>query len=151
MGKKKKKYSEKLPNTTAVMNIDSILAQLSSLADNSRSFIKGNSEDDAIWKMDVKACEEATDILTALQDEGINDSEQVHDLIADYNALAKQCQTLHEKFEVKAKPKQLGDKYVCPECNRMVKGYHDCYCWFCGKRLDSGAAKRGSGIFLEKR
>ncbi len=136
MGKKRKLNGEKRPNTTADMNIDSILAQLSSLADNSRSFIHGEPEEDAIWKADIKACEEAADILTALQNEGINDPEQVHDLIADYNALAKQYQTLHEKFEVKARPEQLRDKYICPYCKRMVRGYHDCYCWFCGKRLD---------------
>ncbi len=143
MGKKKKTNGEKRPNTMATMSIDSILAQLSSMADNSRSFIHGEPEEDAIWEADIKACEEATDILNALHDEGVSDPEQVHDLIADYNALAKQCQTLHEKFEVKERPKRLGDKYICPDCNRMVRGYHDCYCWFCGKRLDTSTVKKG--------
>ncbi len=148
MGKKKKKYSEKLPNTTAVMNIDEILSQLSSIADNSRSFIRAKKEDaddeeyNAIWKADVKACNEAGSILFALQNEGINDPEQVRDLITDYNSLAKQYQMLYAKFELKAKPEQFGDKYICPDCKRIVRGYHDCYCWFCGRRLDTNYSSR---------
>ncbi len=137
MSKKKKKYSEKLQSTTAVMNIDEILSQLSSLADNSSHLIRGDPEQETLWKAGIKACNEASSILSALQIEGINDPEQVHDLIADYNTLAKQYQMLYSKFELKAKPEQFGDKYICPDCKRIVRGYHDCYCWFCGKHLDT--------------
>ncbi len=75
MGKKKKKYSEKLPNTTALMNIDEILSQLSSLADNSSPLIRGDPEMETLWRAGIKACNEASSILSALQIEGINDPE----------------------------------------------------------------------------
>lgn len=118
------------------MGIDAILAQLASLKDNSRSFIDGKDpEADAIWQADIEACEAATDILTALQDEGIKDPEQVRDLIHDYNALAEQYQELHRKFEVEDKPEHIGGMHFCPECHRRSRPYAS-YCWNCGKRLD---------------
>ena len=73
------------------MPVDAILAQLSSLKDNSKSFIDGSdAEADEIWAADVAACEAATAIIIALQDEGISGPEQVRDLVQDYNAQAKQ-------------------------------------------------------------
>ena len=50
------------------MPVDAILAQLSSLKDNSKSFIDGSdAEADEIWAADVAACEAATAIIIALQ------------------------------------------------------------------------------------
>ena len=76
---------------TRFMPIDSILSQLASIADSSRSSISdGDPDGSAIFEADVRACEAATEILSALQDEGINDPQQVRDLIFDYNEMAKQ-------------------------------------------------------------
>jgi len=120
------------------MGIDAILAQLASLKDNSRSFIDGKDpEADAIWQADIEACEAATDILTALQDEGIKDPEQVRDLIHDYNALAQQYQTLHQKHEAAGKPEKLGGVSLCPDCHRQTRP-GNAFCWNCGKRLEWG-------------
>lgn len=116
------------------MTIEAIVAQLASLKDSSRSFISGDGTD-AIWEADVRACDAATDILTALQEEGIRDPEQVRDLIADYNALAKQYQELHRKFEAGDKPHRLGDAYLCPECHRQSRPGKN-HCWNCGRKLD---------------
>jgi len=115
------------------MTIDAILAQLASLKDNARSFQTG-PDADPIWQADVEACQAATAILSALQDEGIEDPEQVRDLIHDYNALAKQYQGLHRKFEEGDKPKHVGAAYLCPECHRQSRP-GNAYCWNCGHKL----------------
>ena len=87
----------------------------------------------------VAACEAATDILTALQDEGIKDPEQVRDLIHDYNALAEQYQAMHKKYEEPAPVMRLGSgaraACLCPVCHNQSRP-GNAYCWNCGKRLD---------------
>lgn len=115
--KKRDKGKTPPPEARSGMGLDAILAQLASLKDNSRSFIVPEPDDpeiQEIWKADVEACEAATAILSALQDEGIKDPEEVQDLIADYNALAQQYQTLHRKFEAGDRPERLGASYICP-------------------------------------
>lgn len=122
------------------MGIDTILAQLASMKDNARSFIDGTDpEADAIWQADVEACEAATDILTALQDEGIKDQNQVRDLIHDYNALAEQYRKMHQQYEEPEKPQRLGATtvYICPKCHNQSRPGNP-HCWNCGKRLDWG-------------
>lgn len=139
MGKKKKSVKPRLPNSTATMNIDHILAQLASLADNSRSFITKDPVDkeaDDIWQADVAACEQATAILSALQDEGIEDPEQVHDLIADYNAMAEERRELHRKYEQPDPATSVGGQMFCPECNAQLH-YYPRHCPGCGKRLNN--------------
>lgn len=143
MGKKKKdkKQTQKpiRANPPEIMNIDGILAQLSSLADNSRSFITGKSEDDEfdeIWKADIKALEQATAILSAIQDEGIRDPEQVHDLIADYNAMADERREMHRKYEHPDPAISVGGQDFCPECRNPIR-YHPRHCPECGKRLNN--------------
>ncbi len=118
------------------MGIDAILAQLASMKDNARSFIDGKDPGaDAIWQADVEACEAATDILTALQDEWIKDPEQVRDLIHDYDALALQYQNLHHKYEVGDRPNRLGSKiFICPACRQQQRPGNN-NCWNCGHRL----------------
>ena len=133
----KKKQREKDASATAPPSIDigTILEHLSSVKDNSKSFIDGsNTEDDKMWVADVAACEAATAIITALQDEGINDPEQVRDLVQDYNTQAKQYQTMHQKYEVPVRPKNVCGIWVCPDCNRQMRPGNK-YCWNCGKRL----------------
>lgn len=114
--------------------IDAILSQLSSLKDNSRSF-QCEADPDPIWQADIDACDAAAAILTALQAEGIKDLEQVRDLIADYNALAAQCQKLHQKYEQGRKAEQLGGIFLCPDCHRKTHPGNR-YCWNCGLRID---------------
>ena len=111
------------------MSLDAIMEQLSDLKDIATSLQTPMDGDR------VAACEAATDILTALQDEGINDHEQVRDLIHDYNALAEQYQSLHQKYEVEGKPVRLGNTFICPACNRQIRQLYAAHCWSCGKRL----------------
>lgn len=116
------------------MTIEAILCQLSSMRDNSKSFIDGPDADE-IWQKDVDACDAATDILTALQSEGIKYTEQVRDLIADYNALAAQYQALHRKYEEPAEAVRLGTAFICPDCHRQITGRYPYHCGNCGKKL----------------
>lgn len=111
------------------MSLDAIMEQLSDLKDIATSLQTPMDGDR------VAACEAATDILSALQDEGVNDHEQVRDLIHDYNALAEQYQSLHQKYEVEGKPVRLGNTFICPACNRQIRQLYAAHCWSCGKRL----------------
>lgn len=121
------------------MSIDAVLAQLASMKDNAKASIGGvDPEGDEVWRQDITACEAATAILSALQDEGIKDAEQVRDLIHDYNALAEQYQSLHQKYEVEDKPVRLGNTFICPACNRQIRQLYAAHCWSCGKRLGWG-------------
>lgn len=114
------------------MSLDAIMEQLSDLEDIATSLQTPMDGDR------VAACEAATDILNALQDEGIKDPEQVRDLIHDYNAMAEQYQSLHQKYEVEGKPVRLGNTFICPACNRQIRQLYAAHCWSCGKRLDWG-------------
>lgn len=137
MGKKDRK--PRLANSTATMNIDRILAQLASLADNSRASIMGKKEDDEfdeIWKADIEALEQTTAILSALQDEGIEDPDQVHDLIADYNAMAEERREMFRKYEHPDKAVSVGGQDFCLECRNPVR-YQPRHCPRCGKRLEN--------------
>lgn len=120
------------------MSIDEIASTLATFKEMSEDAAKKlNYTPDAVNR-EVLACEAATDILTALQDEGINDPEQVRDLIHDYNALAEQYQNLHQKYEVEEKPVRLGNTFICPACNRQIRQLYAAHCWSCGKRLGWG-------------
>lgn len=119
------------------LSIDAILAQLASMKDNALSFIVEKEEPDPVWAADVAACEAATDILSALQDEGIRDPEQVRDLVHDYKALAEQYQKMHQQHEVPQHPRKIGTAYICPVCNRPSRP-GNAYCWNCGKPLEWG-------------
>ena len=120
------------------MSIDEIASTLATFKEMSEDAAKKlNYTPDAVNR-EVLACEAATDILTALQDEGINDPEQVRDLIHDYNALAAQYQNLHQKYEVEEKPVRLGNTFICPACNRQIRQLYAAHCWSCGKRLGWG-------------
>lgn len=121
--KKNKAAKKKDPPTGEPTNMDDVLSRIAS--------IKDGTEDPE----SIKALEAATAILTALQDEGINDREEVLDLVADYNALAKQYQALHAKFEAGTKPEMLGGIHICPDCHRQMRPGNN-YCWNCGKRLE---------------
>lgn len=115
------------------MSLDAIMEQLSDLKDIATSLQTPMDGDR------VAACEAATDILSALQDEGVNDHEQVRDLIHDYNALAEQYQAMHKKYEEPAPVMRLGSgaraACLCPVCHNQSRP-GNAYCWNCGKRLD---------------
>ena len=119
------------------MSLDAIMEQLSDLKDIAAA-LQAPRDGPEPTASRVAACEAATDILTALQDEGINDHEQVRDLIHDYNALAEQYQSLHQKYEVEGKPVRLGNTFICPACNRQIRQLYAAHCWSCGKRLGWG-------------
>ena len=119
------------------MSIDDILSQLSSLKDNSQSFITDEKDDDRqIWRDDVTAIEETISIINALQDEGVTDADEVKDMIRDYRAVTKQVAEYQRKFETKARPKIGGENgvYLCPECGHRVQSRHT-FCHWCGKKL----------------
>lgn len=123
------------------MTIDAILAQLASMKGNALSFIVDKDESEDIWEADVAACEAATAILTALQDEGLGDPESVRDMIFDYRALAEQYRTMHQHYIEPEKPERLGTlpfTVICPKCKRQIKPGNSSYCWNCGKRLGWG-------------
>lgn len=124
----------KAPNTGHGMTIEAILYQLSSLKDNALSFLD-KQEPDSIWQSDIDACDAASAILIALQSEGIKDLEQARDLIADYNALAAQYQTLHLKYEQGRKAERLCGSFLCPDCHRKTYSGNN-FCWNCGLRID---------------
>ena len=120
------------------MTIDAILAQLASMKDNAKASIGDvDPEGDEIWRQDIAACEAATAILSALQDEGIKDPEQVRDLIHDYNALAEQYRAMHQRYEEPEPIRRLGTACLCPDCKHTVRPDNP-YCWYCGKRLGWG-------------
>ena len=116
------------------MGIDTILENLADLKDIAASLQTPRDGPEPTASR-VAACEAATDILNALQDEGIMDHEQVRDLFHDYNALAEQYQSLHQKYEVEGKPVRLGNTFICPACNRQIRQLYAAHCWSCGKRL----------------
>ena len=124
---------------TQALSIDAILTQLASMKDNALSFIVPEPTDpeaQEIWKADVEACEAATAILSALQDEEIRDPEQVRDLVHDYKALAEEYQKMHQHYEKPEKPIQLGAAYICPNCKKQLRQTNAGHCWACGKRLN---------------
>ncbi len=117
------------------MSLDAIMEQLSDLKDIAASMQTPRDGPEPTASR-VAACEAATDILNALQDEGIKDPEQVRDLIHDYNALAEQYQKMHQHYEKPEKPIQLGAAYICPNCKKQLRQTNAGHCWACGKRLN---------------
>ena len=120
--------------TARHLGMDKLVAQLSSLKDNSASFVD-DDPDRQIWKDDVVALEAAISICSALQDEGVNDAEGLRDLLFDYRAQARQIREMRTRYEVEARPVNKGGLLLCPRCNRRVAPRHS-YCHWCGKRLE---------------
>lgn len=118
------------------MSIDTILENLADLKDIATS-LQTPRDDPEPTQSRVAACEAATDILTALQDEGIKDPEQVRDLIHDYNAQAETYRTMHQQYEAPEPIKRLGNLFLCPACKHQVR-HDNPHCWYCGKRLGWG-------------
>lgn len=136
-GKRKAQAPAESPSKNKGIGIDEIVATLSSFKDMSKDAAqKAGYRPDAVNR-EVLACEAATDILTALQDEGIEDPEQVRDLINGYNALAEQYQKMHQQYEDPEPIKRLGNLFLCPACKHQVR-HDNPYCWYCGKRLGWG-------------
>ena len=137
MKKQDKRHKAPAEPPSEGMSIDAILAQLASMKDNAKASIGDvDPEGDEIWRQDIAACEAATAILSALQDEGIKDPEQVRDLIHDYNALAEEYQKMHQHYEKPEKPIQLGAAYICQNCKKQLRQTNAGHCWACGKRLN---------------
>ena len=89
MKKQDKRHKAPAEPPSEGMSIDAILERLADLKDIAAALQTPRDGPEPTASR-VAACEAATDILTALQDEGIKDPEQVRDLIHDYNALAEQ-------------------------------------------------------------
>ena len=124
------------------LSIDAILAQLASMKDNALSFMVKKEDADPIWAADVAACEAATAILSALQDEGVRTPEEVRDLVHDYKALAEQYRKMHQKYEEPKTVLRIGGAgaraaCLCPDCRSQSRP-GNAYCWNCGKRLGWG-------------
>lgn len=133
----RRKKPANMATTPKGMSIDTILEHLADLKDIATS-LQTPRDDPEPTKSRVAACEAATDILTALQDEGIKDPEQVRDLIHDYNALAEQYQKMYQRYKKPTKVVRLGKASICPECQQKITLLYHSYCSICGKRLDWG-------------
>lgn len=133
--KKQGKHKAPAEPPSKGMSLDAIMEQLSDLKDIAASMQTPRDGPEPTASR-VAACEAATDILNALQDEGIKDPEQVRDLIHDYNALAEQYQKMHQHYEKPEKPIQLGAAYICPNCKKQLRQTNAGHCWACGKRLN---------------
>ena len=133
--KKQDKRKAPAEPTSKGMSIDAILERLADLKDIA-TIIPTPGDGPEPMASRVAACEAATDILNALQDEGIKDPEQVRDLIHDYNALAEEYQKMHQHYEKPEKPIQLGAAYICPNCKKQLRQTNAGHCWACGKRLN---------------
>ena len=96
--KKQGKHKAPAEPPSKGMSLDAIMEQLSDLKDIAASMQTPRDGPEPTASR-VAACEAATDILNALQDEGIKDQEQVRDLIHDYNALAEQYQKMCQHYE----------------------------------------------------
>lgn len=136
MKKQDKRHKAPAEPPSKGMSIDAILERLADLKDIAAALQTPRDGPEPTASR-VAACEAATDILTALQDEGIKDQEQVRDLIHDYNALAEQYRKMHQRYEEPAKPQPLGKFSICPECHKQIAP-KDSFCWNCGKRLGWG-------------
>lgn len=136
--KKQGKHKAPAEPPSKGMSLDAIMEQLSDLKDIAASMQTPRDGPEPTASR-VAACEAATDILNALQDEGIKDPEQVRDLIHDYNALAEQYRKMHQRYEEPAQVQRLGGgaraACLCPECHNQSRP-GNAYCWNCGKRLD---------------
>lgn len=133
--KKQGKHKAPAEPPSKGMSLDAIMEQLSDLKDIAASMQTPRDGPEPTASR-VAACEAATDILNALQDEGIMDHEQVRDLFHDYNALAEQYQKMHQHYEKPEKPIQLGAAYICPNCKKQLRQTNAGHCWACGKRLN---------------
>lgn len=138
------------------MSIDAILGQLADMKDNAESRLHTPREDtDDIWLADIAAIEAATAILSALQDEGVEDAEKVKDLIFDYELSQRELRELHRKFIEPAKVNIGPDKYhgvmqTCPECGARLPTsvfVEQFYCRECGKRV----MRPGEAIRMKRR
>jgi hypothetical protein len=115
------------------MSMDRIIEQLAGMKDNSTSFASA-ADAQRIIQDDVTALEASISIMSALQDEGIDDVDGLMDLIFDYNGLVNQSRESRRKFEVAAKAVYKDGLWHCPECNHRVSPRHS-HCHWCGKKL----------------
>lgn len=136
MKKQDKRHKAPAEPPSEGMSIDAILERLADLKDIAAALQTPRDGPEPTASR-VAACEAATDILTALQDEGIKDPEQVRDLIHDYNALAEQYRAMHQRYEEPEPIRRLGTACLCPDCKHTVRPDNP-YCWYCGKRLGWG-------------
>lgn len=115
------------------MTIVEILEQLSRARSDAKALMAPRDGPEPTQQM-VMACEAATDILAALQNEGIDDADGVQDLIYDYNKLADQYKALHARFEVASNPLRRDGVWHCPACNHRIAPRHS-FCHWCGKKI----------------
>lgn len=112
------------------MEIDSIIARLGAVGSHCDA---GD---------DKTACTEAANIIFALSESGARTAEEAADLVYDYNAMAKQYQTMHKRFEAASRVVRKDGVWHCPSCNRRANQYHS-YCHSCGQKLNWGIGKGG--------
>ena len=120
---------------SGAVSIDSVLGQLASIADDSRERIHDPPEpDDEIWLRDIEACEAATAILAALQDEGVADPENLRDLLYDYRKLSEQYKKMYGKYCAITRTDRMGTLEFCPSCGEEVR-FTWRHCTRCGERI----------------
>lgn len=93
-----------------------IIRQLQNLKENSESFFD-EAEPESIWADDIKALNEAMDIVN------------------DYGKMAEQYRKVVSKYEVAKDAVRNGAGiYLCPDCSSRVFPEHE-HCRRCGRRL----------------
>jgi len=107
-------------------SMDRILERLSKLRERTES----HPED----AEDGVALEAAISMMSALQDEGVNDAENLKDLIFDYGMAVKQNGAYYRKYIAPDRPVRKDGVYHCPDCNHRITPNHS-HCHWCGKKI----------------
>lgn len=94
------------------------MEQLQSLKDNSQSFVEKDKDHSKIWEDDIKALDEAMDI------------------IYDYEKVIEQVKKLTEKHETSKTAIGRGmGKWQCSNCSVFIP-FESKYCSNCGQKLN---------------
>lgn len=97
---------------------EKITKQLESLIGHCGS-MKGSEDADPIWEEDMRALQEAIDI------------------IANYEKMSPQYGEMTVHFKIPQKPVSRSGVWCCPACGKRVH-YHHTHCHWCGKKMGWG-------------
>lgn len=127
---------DELSMSARTIAIGTVIDQLRSLEGHCHSMTTVKDADE-IWTRDVTALQAAAAILEAMQEAGVNDAEQVADLLHDYNGIAEQYRAMRTRYEVPRKPFHADGVWHCPRCNKRV-GFNNTHCHWCGQKIKWG-------------
>lgn len=133
---------DELSMSAYTMDLLNVIAQIESLENHCKTMATSEEPEnrragECIWVDDVTALQAAAAIVKALQKAGVNDAEQVADLLHDYDLLAKQYQAMHEQYEVPKTATHKDGVWHCPRCHKRV-GVNHTHCHWCGQKIKWG-------------